>query len=86
MPTVLRVDGFKFSFYAGDHDPPHVHVRHGGTHVIIEIASGGVRRIGGMRDPDVKRALAIVKEHREALLVAWMIWDTERRKEQNGLA
>jgi hypothetical protein len=30
MPTLLRVEGFRFSFFAGDGvEPPHVHVSKG---------------------------------------------------------
>jgi len=29
MPTVLRIGGYRFFFYAGDrHEPPHTHVEH----------------------------------------------------------
>ena len=26
MPTLLRQDGFKFFFYANEHEPKHIHV------------------------------------------------------------
>jgi hypothetical protein len=80
MPVVLRIGGFKFSFYAGDHDPPHVHATYGGEVAIIEIASGAIRWISaGMRAPDVRQAAALVRAHGEDLMAAWIDWQAERR-------
>jgi hypothetical protein len=78
MPTVLRVGGFRFYFYGADHEPAHVHVRNGDGVVVIDIETAGVRRVEGVRDKDVRRAKALVAEHRDLLLVAWE--DFERRK------
>ncbi|HET7233091.1 MAG TPA: DUF4160 domain-containing protein [Longimicrobium sp.] len=77
MPVVLRVDGFAFKFYSGDHDPPHVHVRYGGTGAVIDIATGHVRS-SAMRQPDLARACALVRDHRDALLSAWLAWKLNR--------
>ena len=30
MPTVLRVNGYQFYFYAQGNEPPHIHVAKGG--------------------------------------------------------
>jgi hypothetical protein len=46
--------------------------------VVIDIETAGVRRVEGVRDKDVRRAKALVAEHRDLLLVAWE--DFERRK------
>jgi hypothetical protein len=29
MPTVLRINGFRFFFYVNDHTPMHIHVERG---------------------------------------------------------
>jgi hypothetical protein len=72
MPTVLRVDGFRLSFFAGDHEPAHVHCDNGDGVAIIEIASGNIRRtLGNIREKDVRRAETIVAEHRDYLQRAW---------------
>jgi hypothetical protein len=76
MPTVLRVSGFAFSFFPGDgdHEPPHVHVRYAGKRIVVDIASGYVRRIWGMNTADISRAQQLVRAHRDELLVAWREW------------
>jgi hypothetical protein len=71
MPTVLRVEGFVFSFYPNDHEPPHVHVRYAGSRVVIEIESERIRDVAGLSDADVAYARRLVRTHREALLAAW---------------
>ena len=71
MPTVLRVGGFSFGIYPGDHDPPHVHVRYAGAEAIVAIEQDLVRSIRGMKKPEVATALTLVRAHRDELLAAW---------------
>jgi hypothetical protein len=37
MPTLLMQDGFKFFFYANEHEPKHVHVAKGDDYAKIEL-------------------------------------------------
>jgi hypothetical protein len=71
MPTVLRVDGFTFGFYANDHEPPHVHVFKGGSECKIVLSTLDIVN-WGMKPADLARAAAIVQEHADELLVAWV--------------
>jgi hypothetical protein len=61
MPTVLRKDGFDFCIISGDHDPPHVHVRHGDAEVIIVIESGEIRGTRGRESPETARAQTMAR-------------------------
>jgi hypothetical protein len=78
MPVVLRVDGFSFGFFSNDHDPPHVHVRYGGSNAIIEIDSLVVRKTG-LRTPDLATARTLVRVHRAELLARWIEWKLTRK-------
>lgn len=60
MPTLLLEDGFKFFFYANDHEPQHIHVERGGDFAKIELATLRVVR-NYMKPKDLKKALLIVK-------------------------
>jgi hypothetical protein len=72
MPTFL-IGGFKMRFYSNDHEPAHVHCINGDGIVVINIATGIVRkRVGGIREPDVVRAVHLVEEHRDRLLREWV--------------
>ena len=77
MPVVFRKDGFAFGFFAGDHDPPHVHVSYGGATAILEIESGRVRATR-LRERDLARARALLDAHRDELLAAWLAWKLKR--------
>ena len=62
MPTLLNQDGFKFFFYANEHDPRHIHVMNAAGHAKMELGSQRVVR-GNMSPSDLRRALKIAKEH-----------------------
>ena len=73
MPTVLRIEDFAFRFYSDEHEPPHIHCRNADGVAVIEIETGNVLRTNGkIRDPDVRKAQALVREHRKLLLTAWL--------------
>ena len=38
MPTALNKDGYRFYFYANDHEPMHMHVRYGSGVAKFDIA------------------------------------------------
>ena len=62
MPTLLIQDGFKFFFYANEHEPKHIHVMKGGDFAKIELASLKVIN-NYMKPKDIKKALLIVANH-----------------------
>jgi hypothetical protein len=70
MPTLLLHDGFKFFFYANEHEPKHVHVMKGGDFAKIEIVSLKVVD-DYMKPKDLKKALAIVKKHQTEFEEKW---------------
>ncbi|HET7464011.1 MAG TPA: DUF4160 domain-containing protein [Longimicrobium sp.] len=80
MPVVLGVDGFVCRFYAGDHDPPHVHVFYSGSPAVIELDSGRARS-NGLRTPDLAKARALVQAHRDELRAAWAAWQMKTKGE-----
>lgn len=72
MPTLLRVEGFRFYFYSHEpNEPPHVHVDKGGASAKIWLEDIAVARNMGYRARDLARVLAIVQEHRAMMLESW---------------
>lgn len=63
MPTLLIKDGFRFFFYANEHEPKHVHVMKGDDFARIELVSLQVTQ-DFMKPKDLRDALALVKLHR----------------------
>ncbi len=70
MPTLLIQNGFKFFFYANEHEPKHIHVIKAGDFVKIELATLHVVN-NHMQPKDLKKALDIVKQHHTAFEVKW---------------
>jgi Domain of unknown function (DUF4160) len=71
MPIVHREGPFRFRIWPNDHTPSHVHAYNSDGLCVIEIESGHVRRVCGMRFPDVVAAAVIVHLNQAKLLVAW---------------
>jgi hypothetical protein len=70
MPTLLKLDGYKFFFYANEHEPKHIHVMKGGDFAKIEL--GSLRVITNTFKPqEIKRALEITNNHQTYFLRAW---------------
>ena len=72
MPTVLRVGPFRFYFYSHEpNEPPHVHVDRGEATIKVWLNAVKVAKSRGFRAHEIGGILAMVEEHREALLEAW---------------
>jgi hypothetical protein len=74
MVTVHRAHGLSFVIFVDDHEPAHVHVFGDGQAKINLIGAEGVPTlewVDGMKRSDVRRAMKIVVERREALLARW---------------
>ena len=74
MITVLRSHGLEFAIYIHDHPPPHVHVYGDGVAKIVLAGREGKPQVvyaKGMKDGDLRKALAVVEEHKRPLLDYW---------------
>ena len=72
MPTVHRQDGYRFYFFSHEpNEPPHVHVDRGGATIKVWLDSLEVARSRGFRAHEISGIVAMVDEHRTALLEAW---------------
>ena len=64
MPTLLRVDGFRFAFYAGDGiEPPHVHVSKGGASAKVWLRPVRVQYAYGFTPAEFRRVHELVVKH-----------------------
>ena len=70
MPTVLNKNGFKFFFYANEHEPIHIHVTKGELYAKIEIPSLKVTQ-NHMKAHELKKALTIAKENVNLFIRSW---------------
>ena len=73
MPTLLFEQGFKFFFYANDHEPAHVHVLKGDAWAKIEIATLIVVN-STFKQQELKMCLALVAAHQAEFQEKWNEW------------
>lgn len=72
MPTVLRIEAYRFYFYAGDGgEPPHVHIERDDCEAKFWLDPVRLERSHRFRTKDILRVQKLVEQHREALLEAW---------------
>ena len=72
MPTVLRLDGYRFYFYSHEpNEPPHVHIDKGGASLKAWLGPVALARNIGFKRPEINGILALVAEHQSSLLEAW---------------
>lgn len=71
MPTVLRVDGFRFFFFSDEHLPIHIHVEKGDGYMRVELETFKVTKKYKLSTTDEKKILALIEEHQHKLMGAW---------------
>jgi hypothetical protein len=72
VPTVLRVDGFRFFFYSNEgNEPPHIHVEKGDGTGKWWVTSAEMVWSEGFSKPELRRIRDIIQDHREDIVNAW---------------
>ena len=72
MPTVLRLDGYRFYFYSHEpNEPPHVHVDRDTATMKVWLEPVEVARIRGFRAHEINGILSTVEQHRAMMLERW---------------
>jgi hypothetical protein len=70
MPTLLIQEGFKFFFYANEHEPKHIHVENASGFTKIELVT--LRVVNNhMKPKDLKKVLSIVKANKDDFERKW---------------
>ena len=72
MPTVLRIRGYRFYFYAMEGtEAPHVHVDKGAGTIKLWLDDFSVARMEGLKPSEIREVLCLSREHHQHLLNAW---------------
>jgi hypothetical protein len=72
MPTVLRIEGYRFFFYSLEGlEPPHIHVERGDEVAKYWLNPVSLAQSRGFRSHELNRLRAMVIEHRMEFLEAW---------------
>ncbi len=72
MPTVLRIEGYRFFFYSSDKDEPeHIHVERDDNVAKFWLEPVRLERSGGFGRPELRLIQVIIEGHQRELLEAW---------------
>ena len=73
LPTLLNKNGFKFFFYANEHEPKHIHVMKSDGFAKVELENLKVVQ-NYLKPKDLKEALEIIKENKNEFERIWNEW------------
>jgi hypothetical protein len=72
VPTLLRVEGFRFFFFSNERgEPPHVHVVKGSGTAKVWLGTVAIAHTDGLRVSEVRRVRELVFAHRAIFLARW---------------
>jgi len=77
MPTLLTKNGFKFFFYANEHEPKHIHVMKGGEYLKINLHDGSIVN-SKMKPKNIKMVIKIVEMNKVTFIGKWDEWFDNR--------
>ncbi len=72
MPTVLRVDGYRFFFYSNESSgPPHIHMQKAEGLAKFWLNPISLVNASGFQQKQIVRIEQIIREHQSELERAW---------------
>ena len=72
MPTIMRIDGYRFYFFSHEpNEPPHVHVDAGASTLKAWLSPVELASSHGFRAHEINAILRLVAQHQTVLLEAW---------------
>jgi len=72
MPTVLKIEAYRFFFYSGENnEPPHIHVEWDDKIAKYWLTPVDLASSRRFRAHELNLVRALVLEHRETFLEAW---------------
>jgi hypothetical protein len=72
MPTVLRIEGYRFFFFSNEgQEPPHIHVEKGDAYAKLWLAPVCLASSEGFKRSEMRRIRELTEEHAHAFIQAW---------------
>lgn len=72
MPTVLRIDGYRFFFYSSDRpEPIHIHIEKEGANAKVWISPIRLQYSHGFSSSQINKILKHVEQHTNEIVEAW---------------
>lgn len=71
VPTVFKIDGYRFFFFSDEHNPEHIHIEKADSYARIELDSLNITDSYNLNSKELKKLLKLVKENKNQLQGAW---------------
>ena len=71
MPTIFILFGFRFSFYANDHEPIHVHVTKGNISAKFTLFPVALVTNNGLKSSEIELVESVIEENQEIIAEHW---------------
>lgn len=72
MPTILRIDGYRFFFYSDEgNEPPHVHISKGDGECKFWLLPVALARVQGVTPHEVRKIERLIFENHEIITSAY---------------
>jgi len=71
MPTVFKIDGYRFFFFSDEHNPEHIHIEKADSYARIEIETLKVTDSYKLNSKELKKLLNLVETNKFRLKEAW---------------
>jgi len=71
MPTIFKIDGFRFFFFSDEHTPEHIHIEKGDAYARIELENLKVTDSYNLNSKELKKLLKLVQENKDKLEGVW---------------
>ena len=70
MPTLLRINGFKFFFYSNEHEPRHIHAMKDNDYAKIDLENLEVI-FSTFKSKDLAFVIETTKQNRDEFIRRW---------------
>ncbi|MDA3909058.1 MAG: DUF4160 domain-containing protein [Sulfurimonas sp.] len=71
MPTILKIDGYRFFFFSDEHNPQHIHIEKADVYARIELDTLKVTDSYNLNSKELKKLLKLVSQNTSKLQGAW---------------
>ena len=71
MPTIFKIDGYRFFFFSDEHTPEHIHIEKADSYARIEIKNLKVTDSYNLNSKELKKLLKLVSANKTKLQGAW---------------
>jgi len=71
VPTILKINGYRFFFFSDEHTPEHIHIEKADAYARIELDNLNVTDSYNLNSKELKKLLKLVEENKEKLQGAW---------------